>query len=147
MSSYFLRHILHDWGDQQAAAILRTLRAALPGGADSTATLLIQDAVMDERRPGTLHTTLDLQARRSSGGRSSSSSEACRATAALPLSLMLCGLDLPQPLPRDPQMLAICGSKERTLPEWEALLEASGWRLAKLWPLRTITQLLEARPA
>lgn len=106
MRSFFLRHILHDWPDDQAAAILRTLRAAVPqNGARGSVTLLIQDAVMDERRPGTLHTTLDLQ------------------------------------------MLVICGSKERTLAEWEALLEASGWRLAKLWPLRTVTQLLEARPA
>jgi hypothetical protein len=28
--AYLLKHVIHDWNDEQAAAILRTVRAAIP---------------------------------------------------------------------------------------------------------------------
>lgn len=57
--AYFLRFILHDWPDAEAAAILRAVRRAVHPG--SRALLLVQDVVMPERQPGVLLTTLDLQ--------------------------------------------------------------------------------------
>lgn len=56
--SFFLRHICHDWPDAHAAAILRTVRAAVPRGAE--AALLLQEMVL-RRQPGVLATRLDLQ--------------------------------------------------------------------------------------
>lgn len=57
--AYFLRFILHDWPDAEATAILRAVRRAMAPG--SRAVLLVQDAVMPERQPGVVFTTLDLQ--------------------------------------------------------------------------------------
>ncbi|PRW59016.1 hydroxyneurosporene methyltransferase [Chlorella sorokiniana] len=47
----------------------------------------------------------------------------------------------------DLQMLAIGGGKERTRQEWEALLAAAGFRLARVHRLRALPSLLEAHPA
>lgn len=44
-------------------------------------------------------------------------------------------------------MLAIGGGKERTRREWEALLAAGGFRLARVYRLRALPSLLEAHPA
>ncbi|KAL4420971.1 hypothetical protein ABPG77_001290 [Micractinium sp. CCAP 211/92] len=67
---FFLRYILHDWGDAQAAAILRTLRAAIPASLEAHITLLIQDAVLPSKGPPSpLETALDLQMLAVAGGR------------------------------------------------------------------------------
>ena len=44
-------------------------------------------------------------------------------------------------------MLSIVDGKERTLAEWARLLEATGWRLRRVHPLRAMPSLLEAVPA
>lgn len=132
--SHFARYILHDWADAEAAAILRTVRAAVPRGAEGCTTLLVQDAVMPERQPGTLFTTFDLQV-------------GCVCLRCSTLHLPCLGTDSFSPIPSlTLQMLAITGGKERMLGEWSALLGAGGWHLVRVWPLRAATSLIEARP-
>lgn len=47
--------------DERGAAILHTVRGAVPPGTEAATTLLVQDIVMPQRRPASLLTTLDLQ--------------------------------------------------------------------------------------
>jgi len=44
-------------------------------------------------------------------------------------------------------MLAVTGGRERTAPEYEALLRASGWKLERTIPTRSQCAILEAVPA
>lgn len=44
------------------------------------------------------------------------------------------------------QMLAMCNGRERTLEEWKSLLDAGGWRIKRVHPLRTLASLVEAVP-
>ena len=93
---YLLSTILHDWDDERAAEILRTIRASAPEGSR----LLVLDAVVQPgNEPG--------------GGK---------------------WLDL--------LMLALLRGKERTEPQWRALLDAGGFE-----PLRFHEALIEAVPA
>ena len=43
-------------------------------------------------------------------------------------------------------MLAMCNGRERTLEEWKSLLDAGGWRIKRVHPLRTLASLVEAVP-
>ncbi|KAL4425936.1 hypothetical protein ABPG75_009952 [Micractinium tetrahymenae] len=73
---FFLRYIIHDWSDAQAARILRTLRAAISAGREQHATLLIQDAVLPSSGPPSpLYAALDLQMLAISGGKERSQRE------------------------------------------------------------------------
>ena len=127
----------------------------MPPGGEGATTLLVQDVVKPVRSPGTLATTMDMQASHSVISR----------LARLLLSLLLlhvqarlhvqpaaataaaaAALTLAQARCRCEQMMAMTGGKERTLPEWEALLHSSGWRLVAVHPLRTVSSLIEARP-
>jgi hypothetical protein len=81
--AYILGTVLHDWDDERATAILRTIREAAPPGAR----VLILDSVI---QPGN-----DPQGSK--------------------------WLDL--------LMLVIAGGRERTEPEWRALIEGSGLRV------------------
>jgi SAM-dependent methyltransferase len=84
--TYVLGTILHDWPDEQAAAILGTIRRHAPPGAR---VLILDDIVAPGNEPH--------------GGK---------------------WLDL--------LMLAFAGGRERTEPEWRALVEAAGLELEAL---------------
>ncbi|HEY1810330.1 MAG TPA: methyltransferase [Acidobacteriaceae bacterium] len=47
----------------------------------------------------------------------------------------------------DLNMLAVTGGRERSEPEWEALLEAAAFRLTRIVPVGTDVGIVEARPA
>lgn len=47
----------------------------------------------------------------------------------------------------DVNMMVMCGGKERTQPEWAALLRAAGWTLARAYATRSVFTLMEAYPA
>ena len=91
--AYVLSGILHDWDDERAAAILRTIRASAPPGAR----LLVAESVAPGNEPD--------------GAK---------------------WLDL--------LMLVLMGGRERTEPQWRALLEG-----VDLEPVRIEDGLLEAR--
>ncbi len=80
--AYVLSKILHDWNDEQAARILRTIRASAP----AHARLLINESVVPPGNDPNGAKWLDLL------------------------------------------MLALAGGRERTAEEWQALLEAGGFR-------------------
>jgi SAM-dependent methyltransferase len=84
--AYILSRILHDWDDERAAAILRTIRAAAPPGAR----LVITDAVVPPGNEPHGAKWLDLL------------------------------------------MLVLEGGRERTEPEWRALLEGAGFRVDQI---------------
>jgi hypothetical protein len=91
---YVLSAILHDWDDERATAILRTIRAAAPSGAR----LLITESVIPPGNEPEGAKWLDLL------------------------------------------MLVLAGGRERTEPEWSALLEGVG-----LEPVDIEDGLIEAR--
>jgi hypothetical protein len=78
---YILSGIMHDWADETATKILRTIRAAAPSGAR----LLILDAVIPPGNEPHGNKWLDLL------------------------------------------MLVLAGGRERTEPDWRALLEGAGF--------------------
>eukprot|EP00887_Chlorella_sp_A99_P005868 scaffold1.g5868.t1 len=132
---YFLRAILHDWDDEAAATILRTLRRAAARGAEGGVTLLAVDMVLPERGAGWIETAEDLQARDVAAG------------PCLQQALLLFGpASVFGHSGRGPRMLAMVGGRERTEAEWRALLAAGGWRLRRVAPLRTLASLVEAVP-
>ncbi|MGK3970028.1 methyltransferase [Sorangium sp. So ce118] len=47
----------------------------------------------------------------------------------------------------DLEMLIACGGRERTEPEFRALLAAAGFRLARVFPTASATTVIEAVPA
>jgi hypothetical protein len=63
--SYVLAAILHDWPDEDATRILRTVRRSAPPGA----TLLVADAVLDDGRDWSWPVWLDLHMLVMLGGR------------------------------------------------------------------------------
>ena len=56
--AYVLSNVIHDWGDQQAVAILRTCRAAM---GRSATLLLMQGVLSDHPRPDPLLKILDIE--------------------------------------------------------------------------------------
>lgn len=73
--AYLLKHVIHDWNDAQACAILRTVRSAMPPGG----TLLIVEGVYPARIDGSLEsrgaTANDLNMLVSTGGRQRAEAE------------------------------------------------------------------------
>jgi hypothetical protein len=92
--AYVLSAIIHDWDDERATAILRTIRAAAPSGAR----LLATESVIQPGNDPDGAKWLDLL------------------------------------------MLVLAGGRERTEPEWRALLEGAG-----VEPVRIEDGLVEAR--
>jgi hypothetical protein len=92
--TYVLSAIIHDWDDERATAILRTIRAAARPGAR----LLIAESVIPSGNEPEGAKWLDLL------------------------------------------MLVLAGGRERTEPEWRALLEGAGFE-----PLRIEDGLIQAR--
>jgi hypothetical protein len=84
--AYVLSGILHDWNDERAAAILRTIHDAAPGDAR----LLVLESVIPPGNEPDGAKWLDLL------------------------------------------MLILSGGRERTEPEWRALLTGSGWTPASI---------------
>lgn len=99
--AYLLRRVLHDWADDEAAAILRCVRRSIgPGGR-----LVVVDAVVGP--PG-------------------------EDDAAKFLDLM---------------MMVSAGGRERTEPEWVALLAAGGFRYEGAARLTVSSHVIEAAPS
>ncbi len=63
--AYILSHILHDWADEEAAAILRAIRAAAPANAE----LLVLEFIMPEEPGPHLAKVLDILMLAVTGGR------------------------------------------------------------------------------
>lgn len=98
--AYLLRRILHDWPDDDARRVLRSVRAAMSPGAR----LVVVDAVVGP--PGTdPHAAF---------------------------------LDL--------MMLVSAGGRERTEPEWCALLDASGFRMTSATRATESSNVIVAEP-
>jgi hypothetical protein len=83
--AYLLSAILHDWGDEHATAILRTIRTAAPKGAP----LLVLESVIAPGNEPNGAKWLDL-------------------------------------------LMLLLGGRERTEPEWHALLEGAGFQIDEI---------------
>ena len=99
--AYFMKHILHDWNDQDSTRILKNIRAVIP----ATGKLVIGEAVVPS--DGAPH----------------------------PSKLI------------DIEMLVFLQGKERTEPEWRALLSGAGFRLNRIIETKSPLNLIEALPA
>ncbi|HZR83848.1 MAG TPA: methyltransferase [Candidatus Binatia bacterium] len=98
---YVLRHILHDWPDQEAVAILRSCRRAMK----ADARLLVLDCVVGPPNQDPPSKFLDLV------------------------------------------MLVSAGGRERSEPEWRALLAEGGFRWERVSAASPRAAVIEARPA
>jgi hypothetical protein len=98
--AYLLRHIIHDWTDEQSVQILSNCRKVIPAHGR---VLLVEFTV----------------------------------AAANQASL---GKDV------DMMMLTFPGGMERTVAEYVALFEQSGFRLTKVTPTRSAVSVIEGRP-
>jgi len=99
--AYFMKHILHDWNDQDATRILKNVRSVIP----SHGKLILGEAVVP--KDGTPH----------------------------PAKLI------------DIEMMAFLQGKERTEPEWRALLNGAGFKLTRVIYTQSPLDLIEAVPA
>lgn len=97
---YVLRRVLHDFDDEQAGAILATVRRQMPAGA----TLLVLESVVPG--PGTAHFAKAL----------------------------------------DLDMMLFVGGRERTEPEWRALLATAGFPTVRVIPTVSTISVIEALP-
>jgi hypothetical protein len=97
---YLLKFILHDWDDERAVAILRTIRTAI----SVHGRIAIVETVMPDE---------DSQH---------------------PASLM------------DLNMLVMTGGRERTLPQYRALLKQAGFRVHRVTPTPAMLSVVEAVP-
>jgi hypothetical protein len=95
-----LRHVLHDWPDDEAAAILARCREAV----DPAGRLVVIEHLLPEP------------------------------PARSPARLL------------DVTMMVLTGGRERTEAEYTRLLEAAGFRVAKVVPTRAGVRVVEARP-
>jgi O-methyltransferase domain len=99
--AYLMKHIIHDWPDEQASTILRHCRKGVnPGGR-----LLLVEMVIAPGNAADFGKVLDLE------------------------------------------MLAIPSGRERSEAEYRQLLGGSGWRLTRVLPTESPTQIIEAVPA
>ncbi|MBC7290004.1 MAG: hypothetical protein H5T83_01535 [Actinotalea sp.] len=96
---YVLMNIVHDWDDDEAAAILRAVAAA---GRPQRATVLLLEAVLPEGPDGHWAKTLDVM------------------------------------------MLALTGGRERTRPQYDALLREAGLILRRVTSTDTAFSVIEA---
>jgi hypothetical protein len=99
--AYLLKHVIHDWDDERAVAILRNCHRAMADGA----TLLLVEGVYPPR--------VD-QSPESLGAASN-----------------------------DVNMLVCTGGRQRSEPEFRALLDAAGFTLARIVPTRARVALVE----
>jgi hypothetical protein len=97
---YVLRRVVHDFDDEQALAVLRTVRRQMP----DAATLLLMESVVAPGNGPDFATSLDLD------------------------------------------MLVFVGGRERTEPEYAALLGSAGFRVTRVIPTISTISLIEARP-
>ena len=99
--AYLMKHIIHDWPDDQATTILRNCRKAVNHGGK----LLLVELVIAPGNAANLAKIVDLE------------------------------------------MLAIASGRERTEVEYRQLLAGAGWRLSRVLPTKSSTQIIEAEPA
>ena len=99
--AYLLKHIVHDWSDDEATTILRHCRAGVnPGGK-----LLLVEMVVAPGDAADVAKLIDLE------------------------------------------MLVNLTGRERTEAEYRRLLAGAGWRLTRVIPTESPTQIVEAEPA
>ena len=99
--AYLMKHIIHDWSDDQATTILRNCRRGVnPGGK-----LLLVEMVVAPGDAADLVKLIDLE------------------------------------------MLVNLTGRERTEAEFRQLLSGAGWRLTRVLPTKSPTQIVEAEPA
>ncbi len=99
---YLLKHIIHDWDDAAALAILRNVRRAMTS---PVATVIVLDAVIAPGAEPDFAKFLDIE------------------------------------------MLALPGGRERSEPEFRALLAGAGLRLTRVVPTTAPMSVLEAHAA
>ena len=96
--AYIMKHIIHDWYDEQNTVILKNIRASMPAGAR----VLIIDTVIPEGNEPHFGKVMDLE------------------------------------------MLVSPGGVERTESEFRELLAASGLRLSRIVPTKSVVSIVEA---
>jgi hypothetical protein len=99
--AYIMKHIVHDWSDEEAIQIMKNIRAKIPAGGK----LLLMEQVVTGPNEPHFAKYLDLE-----------------------------------------MMIATTG-RERTEPEYRALLEKAGFRLDRIVPTIGLTSIIEASPA
>lgn len=102
--AYLLKHVIHDWNDEQAVQILSNCRTAVP----AKGVLLIIEGVYPARIDRSLE---------------------CQGAAA-----------------NDVNMLVATGGRQRSQAEFEAVLEASGFRLNRIVPTLAPVSVIEGVP-
>jgi copper chaperone CopZ len=96
--AYIMKHIIHDWPDEQCLQLLKACRKGVnPGGK-----LLVVDCVIQPGNEFSPSKFLDVQ------------------------------------------MLIFPGGRERTEPEFRALLAAAGWKLTRIIPTAAVDSIVEA---
>ena len=98
--AYLMRHIIHDWTDEQSIQILSNCRKVIP----AHGRVLLVEFTVPEANQASLGKDADMM------------------------------------------MLAFPGGMERTDAEYAALLESSGFRLAKVTPTKSAVSVVEGRP-
>jgi O-methyltransferase domain len=99
--AYLMKHIIHDWSDDQATTILRNCRT----GVNTGGKLLLFEMVVAPGDAADLVKLIDLD------------------------------------------MLVNLTGRERTEAEFRQLLSGAGWRLTRVLPTKSPTQIVEAEPA
>lgn len=124
---YWLRHIIHDWADVGAIAILSRVAESMA----QTSRLLIAELLMTTTVPvsGTSISTT------TSTSPSSQSSSLAPSQAPAPL-LPNFGTAMAAAHTMDLNMMMMVGGVERTLREFEALAKKAGLEVVRVWDIR-----------
>lgn len=119
--AYILKHIIHDWDDYKAGAILSSVRAAMQPPLASKRVLLVE-RVMPSHEGGADDVA--------------EADEATRFAHVMDMEMLV--------VAGGREMLVVAGG--RTCAEFTALLRGAGLRLARVVPTRTHLCVIEARP-
>ncbi|KZO90320.1 S-adenosyl-L-methionine-dependent methyltransferase [Calocera viscosa TUFC12733] len=127
---YYLKHIIHDWPDEEAVRILKNVRSSMR----PKARLLLHEFVMQPLVPSAA------EGPDTSNGAHSAQTLTDRAPLPLLSNYGAGGL---RGHYADMAMLCMLGSQERTLPEFCALAGRAGLELRRVWRLGGEQRLLE----
>ena len=118
-----MKHIIHDWDDSHALTILRNVAHALRGAGPRARLLLLERVLLEP------------------AGGADAATPTCDddAAAVRAKQQAACLLDL--------EMLVLAGGRERTAPEFGALLARAGFALTRVLHTRAELAVLEARLA
>lgn len=125
--SFVLRHILHDWPDKEAAAILSNIARAL--GPKSK--ILIVEMVVVPNVDSTATTSAKSFLLDGNDKRPNYCVPSHFGSASKPVNAF------------SVHMLSLVNGCERSLREWESLINRCGLRITNVYPLRALTSIIE----